>query len=148
MTIKELADTLGVSKTAIRKYMTAEFRAEYTATNRNGVITIDSTGCKLIAESMGKLRKYLETVVPEECEQSETPQESALLTAEIAFLKEQLTAKDRQIDSLQLQITQLTTALENTTAGLRDAQALHAGTLQQQLLEAPKKKWKLPWKKN
>ncbi len=49
-TIKQLADELGVSKTAIRKYMTEDFRSNHVETNRNGVFTIDSAGCAHIAQ--------------------------------------------------------------------------------------------------
>ena len=135
-TIKELADVLEVSKTAIRKHMTEAFRAEHTATNRNGVITIDSDGCALIAESMGKLRKLLATQVSEEPEIPETHD----FREEVAFLREQLRAANRQIEAKDRQIEQLTAALDNTAKALQSAQnslqaaqALHAGTMQQQL---------------
>ena len=52
MTIKQLADSLGVSKTAIRKRFTAEFRKKYVKTTENGTIIISENGCKLIAETM------------------------------------------------------------------------------------------------
>ena len=57
----------------------------------------------------------------------------------ILFLQEQLREKDKQIEAL-------TKALENTTSSLKASQALHAGTIQNQLTESsesePKKrKW-------
>ncbi len=60
-TIKELADALGVSKTAVRKYMTPEFRSEHVKTTENGVITIDSDGCKLVAMHLQRTEKLTET---------------------------------------------------------------------------------------
>ena len=53
-TIKELADELGVSKTAIRKHMNEDFRAAHTENLPGNVIGIDEDGCKLIAESLRK----------------------------------------------------------------------------------------------
>lgn len=51
-TIKQLADDLGVSKTAVRKYMDEAFRAEHTQTAPGNIITIDEIGCRKIAASM------------------------------------------------------------------------------------------------
>ena len=126
--------------------MTEDFRTQHTEIGCNGVISIDDEGCKLIAERSQKPPQLPQTKSPE------TP-ETQSLRDEIAFLKEQLLAKDRQIEALQGQNTQLTTALENTTASLQAAQALHAGTLQQQLIgdgesspEQPQRKWWQFWK--
>ena len=133
-TIKELADELRVSKTAVRKYMTQEFREQYTDIGPTNIIKIDDTGCKIIAESLRKQPERTENKVPETSENRE-------LLEELAFLREQLQSKDRQIEAQQDQINNLTTALENTTSSLKAAQALHAGTLQTQLLPETKKPW-------
>lgn len=55
----------------------------------------------------------------------------------IELLKAELQIKNEQIAAQQRQIEQLTTALQSTTESLKTAQALHAGTIQQQL-EAPR----------
>ena len=139
-TIKELADELGVSKTAVRKHMTEDFRAQHTAILPGNIIGIDEDGCKLITESLRKPPVTGGNSIPE------TP-ENPGLREEVAFLREQLLAKDRQLEAKDRQIeaqqTQLaakdtqigslTAALEHTTASLQAAQALHAGTMQQQL---------------
>ena len=59
------------------------------------------------------------------------------------ILREELKAKDLQISALTKQLSdiinqnnQLTLALQNTTESLKSAQALHAGTIKQQLTEA------------
>ena len=52
MTVKQLADSLGVTKTAIRKRFTEDFRANHLQTTANGVIIISDEGCKLIAETL------------------------------------------------------------------------------------------------
>lgn len=130
MTIKELADQLGVSKTAVRKYMDEDFRREHTATNRNGVITIDSDGCALIAKFMGKQwekSESTENAPPKTDENTEIQQ----LRDEVAFLREQLRAKDRQLDARDKHIADLTEAVKAQALGINGAQALHAGTMKQ-----------------
>ena len=139
-TIKQLADELGVSKTAIRKHMTEDFRSHYTKTNGSGVITIDSAGCRLIAFAMGR---ELVSDVPDEQKPSEiydNREEIALLREQLTVKDEQLAAKDRQIEALTTALNNTISALENTTSALNlaneslhAAQALHAGTIQQQL---------------
>ena len=47
----------------------------------------------------------------------------------------QITEKDRQIRLLQEQISQLTSSMDNLATALSAAQALHAGTIQKQLVE-------------
>ena len=51
----------------------------------------------------------------------------------INILKQQIKVKDEQIYVLMKQIDQLTVSLQNTTDSLKSAQALHAGTIKQQL---------------
>lgn len=67
---------------------------------------------------------------------------NSILETQISILQGQLAAKDEQIKVMQQQITskdeqigQLTSALENTTAALTAAQALHAGTIQERLTD-------------
>lgn len=136
-TIKELADALGVSKTAVRKYMTDEFRASHTETKDGNLIVIDDEGCKIIAET---IKKPPETSETERKRFLETPEISDLRD-EIAFLRAQLEAKDRQLDAKDeqlktkdLQIADLTATIRAQADSLQAAQALHAGTMQQQLL--------------
>lgn len=131
MTIKQLADSLGVTKTAIRKRFTEDFRANYLQTTANGTLVIDDNGCKLIAETLqttaNQIPQTVETV-------TENP-ENSLLETTIAILREQLFEKDNQIAAQQEQIKTLTDSLKDTTAALTAAQALHAGTIKQQLTE-------------
>lgn len=126
MTIKQLADSLGVSKTAIRKRFTAEFRNNYLKTTENGVIIISENGCKLIAETI----------------QTTTNQLPQTEETTIDVLIKQISEKDKQIEALtsalttsQEQIKQLTESLHDTTKALAAAQSLHAGTIKQQLTE-------------
>lgn len=136
MTVKQLADSLGVTKTAIRKRFTEDFRANHVQTTANGVIIISDEGCKLIAETLQTTANQ----IPQTAETVTESPENSLLETTIAVLREQLAEKDKQIAALtsalttsQEQVKQLTDSLHDTTAALTAAQALHAGTIQQQL---------------
>ena len=60
---------------------------------------------------------------------------------EVELLKAELAAKNSQILAQQETISKLTTALENATAGLNAAQALHAATIQKQLTDGRQGFW-------
>ena len=129
MTILEAAQKLGVTKTAIRKYLTDEFRERYCSSRPNGAINISSEGVALIEEKMTANSDQKPTT-----NSDQKPTGNPVSDAVIDILRRQLEEKDRQIEKQQEQISQLTAALEHTTSSLQAAQALHAGTMQQQLL--------------
>ena len=138
MTVKQLADSLGVTKTAIRKRFTEDFRANHLQTTANGVIIISDEGCKLIAETLQTTANQ----IPQTAETVTENTENSLLQTTIAVLREQLSEKDKQIAALtsalttsQEQVKQLTESLHDTTTALAAAQALHAGTIKQQLAD-------------
>lgn len=155
MTVKQLADSLGVTKTAIRKRFTDEFRANHLQTLENGVLVIDDDGCKLIAETLQSPTNYIPESMKtpsESVAETTTTAETALLETlqtTIEMMQQQLAAKDAQIAAKDEQLSMLgkslqdTTAalsaaqdaLQSTTAALTAAQALHAGTIQQQLTD-------------
>lgn len=106
---------------------------ETTETNGNEVPEVSATS--EISET---------SKAPESNENNETVETTLLsaLQAQIdtlkqhnALLSEQLSTKDNQIAMQQEQIRQLTESLHDTTAALTAAQALHAGTIQQQLTD-------------
>ena len=131
-TIKQLADELGVSKTAIRNYMNADFRAKYTAKDSKGVITIDDEGCKLIAET---LAKSVETDHKPFAETENITIPRSVLT----MLEEQIKQKDTQLAEKDKQIADLTAAVKSQAQSINaDRHNELAGTLQQQLPPAEK----------
>ncbi len=141
-TIKQLADELGVSKTAIRKRFTPEFRENYIETTENGVILITENGCKQIAETLQSNANS----IPQTDENRDSTSNNEI----IFFLQKQLEEKDRQLKEKDKQIESLTTALLNEQQSAQQAHALHAGTIQHQLTGGaeqeepePKKRW---WK--
>ena len=144
-TIKELADSLGVSKTAVRKKMDDEFRKQYVETGADGTLRISETGCAVLETCF---RKPAETIAETTANTAnQLPQTEPETTANQGFqlvietLRAQLEVKDAQIAALNdrlaeaaATITETTRALTETQKSLQAAQALHAGTMQQQLL--------------
>ena len=137
MTVKQLADTLGVSKTTIRKRFTDEFRANHLKTNENGILVIDDNGCKLIAET-------LQTTANQIPETAETTENMLLETLQTTIttlqqhntlLSEQLAVKDKQIAAQQEQIKTLTESLSNSTTAVINGQVLQLAASQKQLTD-------------
>lgn len=125
MTIKQLADALGVSKTFVRKHMSEEFRCNYTETTANGVITITPEGCKLLSETIGNRKETTENQFAETAANTES-----LL---YGMLQAELDAKNRQIEQLQEELAkerQHSREQADKLALLADqAQQLHAGDI-------------------
>ena len=100
----------------------------------SGVIYISVCGENLIKQAFSK--EEPQTEVSGVCG-NQFPPDSGQVSGEFAVvieaLKQQLEVKDQQIEQQQQSIKELTAALENTTGSLKAAQALHAGTMQQQL---------------
>ena len=156
-TIKQLAEELGVSKTAIRKRFTDDFKAKYVETNHDGSLLVNDEGCKLIAESLRKFPQtfwkpvktlqtpcanFVETGENQGLQENNTVLIDQLSSKDkqIKALMEQLTAKDKQIESLTSSNASLTSAIQSLTnqqayitEALKAAQALHAGTIQERL---------------
>lgn len=162
-TIKELADELGVSKTAIRKYMTDEFRAAY-VTEENGVLYISDDGANQL-ESLRKLPQTIENQFAETTENSPQTTENAeiiemlratlnTLQAQLDEKDKQIAAKDRTIESLNHRLADMTASnrdlfasLSDTTKSLQAAQALHAETMLQLTTEKPEEQKQSFWSK-
>ncbi len=141
-TIKQIADELGVSKTAIRNYMDNDFRAKHTAKDDKGVITITPEGCKVIAKIIGKQveTNRKEFVESEMC----TIPRSVLET-----LQDQLHQKDEQIRAKDLQIADLTAAVKSQAQSINaDRHNELAGTMLHSLPDKKKKWWPFGKKEN
>lgn len=126
-TIKQLADALGVSKTAIRNYMDDDFRVKFTAKDDKGVITITPDGCKLISENIGKQAENTAKNNPE----------TELLTIPRSvwqLMEEQIREKDEQLRVKDQQIADLTAAVKSQAQSINaDRHTALAGTLQPML---------------
>lgn len=116
MTIKQLADRIGVSKTAVRKYFTEDFREKYTAIDRKGVISISPEGCKLIAAFLERSDKLTENTENKCAETTENTTNTATIPVPVVVwnaLQAQLATKDEQIKELQTLNANLTDAIKS-----------------------------------
>ena len=127
-TIKQIADELGVSKTAIRNYMDDDFRAKHTEKDSKGVITISADGCKLLSENIGKQT---------ENSAKEFAKTELLTIPRFIYddLLEQLAKKDQQI-------ADLTEAVKSQAQSINaDRHNELAGTMQKSLPDGKSKRW-------
>ena len=125
-TIKELADSLGVSKTAVRKKMDDEFRKQYVETGADGTLRISETGCAVLETCF---RKPVETVAETTANTAnQLPQTEPETTANQGFqlvietLREQLAAKDAQIAALNDRLAEASATIAETARALSQAQ--------------------------
>jgi len=135
-TIRQMADELGVSKTAIRNKLTPEMQTKFAETV-SGIIYLSPEGENLIRQAFKHSKaqtKFADVSANQFAEVSDQ------FAAILEILRDQLTIKDDQIKAKDEQINMLTAALENvsinlqtTQASLQAEQALHAGTLERQL---------------
>ena len=133
-TIKQIADEIGVSKQAIQKRIAREPLNSYIhpyVSTEGTTKYISEAGEALIIGAFSK-RVYTPSTVDE----TETGiDESKYVDTLIAMLQKELDAKNTQIVSLTEANRELTAALENTTASLAAAHALHAGTMKHHLAD-------------
>lgn len=123
--IKEIADTVGVSKTAVRKKI--EKLGLQTELLKNGnKITVDENVANQIITAFDRPTEN-------ETQTEFANQNGNEFSKVIEILQAELESKNKQLASKDRQIEDLTRALENTTASLQAEQALHAGTMQKQL---------------
>ena len=115
LTVKEFSKAAGVTEQAVYKRLR----------NENS----DLRG--FVVEKEGK--KFLKVEALETITEKKTVEKSEAenLREMVEELKRDKAFLQEQISSLQVQNKELTAALENTTASLQAAQALHAGTMQQ-----------------
>ena len=158
-TIRQIADEIGVSKQAVYKRYKGKLHtvcAPYAHTEQ-GVLYLSEQAETLIKQDFLKDDRSIGAHTDTHTERSngavlEQSQEAnvvAVLQATIDTLQGQLEVKDRQIEKL----TEALVAAQQTAAA---AQALHAGTIQQQLVigkgqeiqrereAAPRRSW---WKR-
>ena len=141
MTIKQLADQIGVSKTAIRKYLTEEFRTNHVETAANGVITISETGCGIISANFRKHENVVKTTANQFSENTENTENITIPRVVWKTLQEQLKEKDRQLAAKDEQIQSLNEMVLNGQQLTDQAQKLQGNSEQKILqLEAPGKK--------
>lgn len=151
-TIKQIADELGTNKQAVRRCME---RCSIQAVSVNGVLQLTEQQYSVIFSEFAAKRNPAH--VSEQNQQHETNIETnaalvALLKEQIRVLQKQLEVKDQQIKDLSSALVTSQQAAAAAMENARTAQALHAGTIQQQLTAQAdavpeKKKIRWPWQR-
>ena len=152
-TIRQIADEIGVSKQAVFK----KIKREPLSTSLQGLtatvdgrLMVEVDGEKLIKQAFseiapsttdnqltGAVDGLVDAPSTKNAEKTaEVDGVISVLQATIDTLQGQLEVKDRQIEQQAQTITRLTDALAAAQQTAAAAQALHAGTIQQQLIAA------------
>ena len=130
-TIKQIADEIGVSKQTVYKRYKGKLYtvcAPYAHTEQ-GVLYIEEQGETLIKQDFLQKERSNGAVL----EQPENAGVVAVLQTTIDTLQGQLAIKDKQIEALNARLSEVSSALVAAQQTAQAAQALHAGTIQQQL---------------
>ena len=152
MTIKQLANELGVSKTTISKVVSGlGFNGKLHKVGNRYMLSETQ-----ISQIKSQISQFSQTDEEEKSQKMQTSQtnekekiqisllekQNAILQEQLSILNKQLSVKDEQIKLLQeqliakdVQIGQITIAMESMATALTAAQALHAGTIRKQLTE-------------
>ena len=120
-TIKQIADELGVSKTAVRKKI-ANLGLQSSLQKDGNQFAIDETQESLIKSAFIEKESETENRKPV----SEKTETSQLVSDVVCTLKEQLEAKDRQIEALQSALKSTTDALAAAQESVKAAQYMQA----------------------
>lgn len=135
-TIRQIADEIGVSKTAVNKQI-ANLGLRSGLRKNGNQFAIDEHQEALIKQAFSeKSQTEIEnqSQTKTQTENHEVGDLVCVLQATIDTLQGQLEVKDRQIEQQAQTITRLTDALAAAQQTAVAAQAFHAGTIQQQLV--------------
>jgi conjugal transfer/entry exclusion protein len=136
-TIREIADEIGVSKQAVFKKIKREplsTSLQGLTSTVDGRLTVSVDGEKLIKQAFSQEKPSTSYQPVDGMVDGQVDGMIAVLQATIDTLQGQLEVKDRQIEQQAQTITRLSDALAAAQQTAAAAQALHAGTMQQQFL--------------
>lgn len=140
LTVSEFAKLAGVSRQVVYKQLTGRLSTWVTVVDNHKMI--DCKALKLygvnIPEESADIPNNSNDLneINKSCKVDNTVDKLVdTLTTELEMLRKQLNTKDKQIDLLLTQNQTLADTLHQTQEQLSAAQALHAGTIQQQLTE-------------
>lgn len=122
-TVKQIADELNVPKQKVYRYIKRECISE--AHQINGVMYYDDAAESLVKQGL--------LTFTASAEAHHEVLHDAPLDAVIDMLRKELEIKNEQIRNLNDRLAESTAALVSAQQTARDAQALHAGTIQHQL---------------
>lgn len=134
-TIKEIADELGVDKQKVYRYIKKNHIIEvhHEALQKNGVKQYDEAAETLIKQ--GILQETTSSEALHEAHQKRNNEAvfDTVSDAVIDMLRKELEIKNEQIRELNARLAESNAALVAAQQTAQAAQALHAGTIQQQL---------------
>ena len=144
-TIRQIADEIGVSKQTVYKRYKGKLYtvcAPYAHTEQ-GVLYIEEQGETLIKQDFlqdncsngAHTDMHTERSIGAPLEYTENDKIITVLKATIDTLQGQLAVKDKQIEELNARLAESSAALVSAQQTVQAAQALHAGTIQQQITE-------------
>lgn len=116
--IKELSDSIGISKVAITKMLNAQYRDRLVKEGNKFLVPDD------VADAV--IKAYTARRQPKRAEPINTPPEAEnnVTEAVIALLREQLAEKDKMIDRLQTQVENLQAVNADMTKAIRELNAI------------------------
>lgn len=123
-TIKELSEQLKVTPQSVRNEVERQSISTMKSKGSRGFFVSDEDADRIIAAFRER-----QAAAAAGKPKPKSKQENDLLL----FLQKEIETKNTLIEQLTQQNAALTAALENTTASLHAAQALHAGTIQERL---------------
>lgn len=139
--IRQIAEELGVSKTAVRKQIANLGLQSGLRKNGNQFAIDESQEAQIIRAFSGKSQTENgnqfanQTETSSRTENHEVSDLVSVLQTTVTVLQEQLQVKDQQIAQQAQTIDRLSDALAAAQQSAAAAQALHAGTIQHQLSE-------------
>ena len=125
--ITEIAIECGVSEQAVRAWCRRNQDA------KGSFAISESQKTAIYQHYLGVERKQVSQQAKASCETCETTL-IAMLQGELDRKSEQLAVKDKQIEELNARLAEVSSALVTAQQTAAAAQALHAGTMHQQLL--------------
>lgn len=128
-TIKQIADEIGVSKTAVRKKI-ANLGLQSSLQKNGNQFAISKDVEMLIKSTFYEKKSETKSQTANRKPVSDKTESSQLVCDLVSVLKEQLRIKDEQLAEKDKQLAALTAALASAQQTAQAAQALHAGTIQ------------------
>ena len=132
--ITEIAAECGVSEQAVRAWC----RRNHVAKDAKGSFAISESQKTVIYQYyLGIERKQVSQPAKASCETCETSETAmiSMLQKELDRKNEQLAVKDKQIEELNARLSECSAALVAAQQTAQAAQALHAGTIRQQITD-------------
>lgn len=136
-TIKEIADELGIDKQRVYRYIKKNHINEvlHEALQKNGVKQYDEAAEMLIKQGLSAESTSSEALHEAHQKHINDTVFDVVSETVIDMLRKELEIKNEQIRELNARLAESNAALVSAQQTAQAAQALHAGTIQKQLLE-------------